>query len=108
MITNIGGQKVVMCEECGSVILWKIDSDAKHGFECTKCLDKKRGVYRVIDFAKDELEYAGFDPDSLSPDILSGLEKHLRESIMAGPYWDLVDGYLATKNIFRKSPGKAQ
>lgn len=50
------GSNVIICDRCGRVISWEINSNIKHGYVCSNCLDKDYGKFRVVDIFREEFE----------------------------------------------------
>jgi hypothetical protein len=93
------GSNVVLCDKCGGVISWEVDSNLKHGFTCTKCIDKDYGKYRVLDLYKYEIERLGIDPDNLTDDKMAVIADKLSAELLMGGYWTSLQKILIEEDL---------
>lgn len=89
-----------MCDRCGGMISWEVDSNLKHGHICTKCIDRDFGKYRILTLDKYDLKIYGVDPSSVSDDELDNCGEFVTDRVMSGSYYfDAIQEYVSTHSI---------
>jgi formylmethanofuran dehydrogenase subunit E len=100
MVEERKGRNVVLCDECGELISWSLDSNMKHGYKCTSCIDRDYGKFRVLTINKDELSAYGVNPDKVSDKALKRLADELNAAILLGNFYaEFIAKYVKRNNM---------
>lgn len=100
MIEERKGRNVVLCDKCGELITWEIDSNLKHGYKCTACIDRDYGKFRVLTINKYELSIYGVNSDKISDKAMTKLADELNAKILLSDFYvEFITDYVAKHNM---------